>query len=253
METAGRIDDNDITKMASRIRNGIFRDGNGILAAFFRIDGNIQFASQHLQLFNGGGPVHVTGREQGTLAPADERLRQLGGGRLAGALQACEHDYRRRPRRNAYAALRTAQQLGQLVADNFDNRLRCVQAAEYFFTDSLFSDLLYKIFRYGKINIRFQKSPTHLFQRLAYVLFRQLALAAKLPECRLKSFGKTFEWHVKPSFDCLYIQPCQYAFRFFYVLCAALVQAQQGMLHFRPYPFRPFGYMELRFIMLQSL
>lgn len=76
-------------------------------------------------------------------------------------------------------ALCPAEEFRQFIADNLDDRLRRVEAAEDFFADGLFFYFLDEIFGDGKVDVRFQKGAAHLFQRFADILFRKLPFAAE--------------------------------------------------------------------------
>ena len=189
MQAAGRIDDDDITEMAQGVRNCVLGNLNRVLASFFRINRHVQLLSQYLELRNRSRAVYVAGDQQRAFALLFQQPGQLAcRRRLTGALQAYEHDDRRRLGRDGDAALRPAEELCQFVADNFNNGLGSIQTAEYFFAYGFFPYALDKIFRNGKVNVGFQQCAAHLFQRFAYVFLRQLALAAKLFEGRLKPF-----------------------------------------------------------------
>ena len=71
--------------------------------------------------------------------------------RLTGTLETDEHDNRRRFRRNGNPALGPAEEFRQFIADDFDDRLRRIQAAEDFFTDGFPSILLNEVLGNGKL------------------------------------------------------------------------------------------------------
>ena len=164
METPGRIDDDYVLQMTQGVGNGVLGNSNGILAPILRIDGNIQILSQYLQLGNSSRPVHVRRYQERILALGTQLLRQLGRcRRLAGALQPYEHDDCRRFAGHSNTALRTAQEFGQLIADNFDDCLRCIQTAKHLFADGFLPDTLDEVLGNSKIDICFQEGTAHLF------------------------------------------------------------------------------------------
>ena len=174
-------------------------DGYRVLAALFSVDGHVQFLAEDLQLRDSGRTVDVGCNHERALALGLQLLSQFGScRRLAGALEADEHDDGRWLGGDGNPALCPAEEFRQFIADNLDDRLRRVEAAENFFADGLFFYFLDEIFGDGKVDVRFQKGAAHLFQRFADILFRKLPFAAEFFKCRLESFGQTFKWHKGP-------------------------------------------------------
>ncbi len=172
MKTTGCINNDNIPQMADRIRNSVFGNLDGVFAAFFRIYRYVQFLPQNLELCNCRRTIYVTGNHQRTFALAFQlfgkfcRCR-----RFTCALQPDQHNNGWRFGGNRNTALRTAQQFGQFIANDFDDRLGCVQAAEYFFANSFFPYAFDKIFGYGKIDICFEQCTPHLFEGFTYIFF----------------------------------------------------------------------------------
>ena len=226
-------------------------NGNGILAAFFCVDGHVQILAKHLQLCNSSRPVYVGCYQHGVLALLFQLSGQLGcRRRFTGALQTNEHDDRRRVARHGNTALRTAQELRQFIADDLDDRLGCVQAAEDFFAYSLFADALDKILGDGKVDIRFQEGAAHLFQRFVYIFFCQFAFAAQLFKGCLKSFGKTFECHEEASFVMTKLQ--LYTFQCFPGLsCFSCIEKAYGLVDTGPHAIKAREQLQPCFIAFQ--
>ena len=157
MKAPGRIDDDDVAQMAGRIGNGVLGDGDRVLAAFFGVNGHIQFLTEDLQLGDSRRAIDVGCYHERALALRLQLFGELGcRRRLTSPLETDQHDDGRRFRCNGNAALGPAEEFRQFIADDFDDRLRRIQAAEDFFTDGFFFDFLDKVFGDGKVDVRFE-------------------------------------------------------------------------------------------------
>ena len=157
MKPPGRIDDDDVAQMAGRIGNGVLGDGYWIFTAVFGVNGHIQFLAEDLQLSDSCRAIDVGCYHERALALRLQLFGELGcRRRLTSPLETDQHDDGRRFRCNGNAALGPAEEFRQFIADDFDDRLRRIQAAEDFFTDGFFFDFLDKVFGDGKVDVRFE-------------------------------------------------------------------------------------------------
>ena len=140
--------------------------------------GNIYLLSENLQLLDCRGAVYVARRQKRFLAAFLQHKGQLACcRRFTGALQPHQHNHCQSGGRHRNLALRTAQELRQLITDDFDHCLVRLQAPENFFTHRLFTNLGNEIFCNFEIDVRFQKSTAHFTERAVDIALRKSALS----------------------------------------------------------------------------
>src|SRR5262249_12136608 len=95
MQAAGGVKQQDGQRL---LASPLYRAGGnvyGFVALRLRVDGDVELATELLELGHGGGTLHVGGDHARLLAVFAEVVGELGDvGGLAGALQADEHEYR---------------------------------------------------------------------------------------------------------------------------------------------------------------
>ena len=142
-------------------------------------DRNAEGRAERLELVDGRGPVHVGGGENRVLALFLEQPRELGGGGgLARALQADQHDDGGRMRRHRQAMRRAAQQGHQLVVDDLHHLLPRRQRLEDVLADGLFADALDEGLDDLEVDVGFEEGDPHFAEGLLDVLLRQPAETA---------------------------------------------------------------------------
>ena len=155
-EPACGIEDDDITVVCLGGIDRVLRDVDRIHIRRHAVDRDIRLLAQNLELLDRCRTIDVAGCHHRTVAFFLEHQSELAGRRrLAGALQADQHDDRHAGGRQSDLALCPAQKLCQLVFDDLDDRLVRLQAAEDLFPHRLFTDVSDEIFRHLEIDIGF--------------------------------------------------------------------------------------------------
>ena len=130
-EPAGGVDDHDVVQLLPRVLDTPSRDSHRVADAVARLrreHGHAGLVADDLQLGHRVGPLQVGGDEQRLVALVLEPERELAGQRrLAGALQAGEHDHRRRVLGEAQPPGLAAEDLDELLVDDLDDLLRGVE------------------------------------------------------------------------------------------------------------------------------
>ena len=116
-----------------------------------------------------------------------------GGGRLAGPLEAHEHERRRRRCAVVQPVIACAQDGRQLLVDHLDHLLTRVEPLQHAGVEAARLHLGDKIARDPEVDVRLQQCYAHLFQRLVDILFREPTLAPQ----PLKHSGELFSKRVK--------------------------------------------------------
>ena len=112
-----------------------------------------------------------------------EPARQLaGGGGLAGALQADDHDDAGRLVGEAQLGLVAAEHLDQFVADDLDDLLGGRERGEHFLAHGLFLDGFDELLDDPEMDVGFEQRHADLAQGGLHVLGREFALAAQVLE-----------------------------------------------------------------------
>ena len=152
------IKDNYVSAKSSGFIDGMSCDFYRFMAVLFRVYRNFNLFPQHLQLFDRCRTVYVAGCQHGILALFLKHKGQFPGcSRLTCALKAYQHDYRKSCGGKGNLCLCSAKERGQFIPDNLDNCLIRFQAAEYFFTQRLFTDIGDELLSHFEINVRFQQ------------------------------------------------------------------------------------------------
>ena len=145
-EAAGGVDDDDVVLLGAGLLDAHPRDGDGVaerpgalagvehgvvaahVAALGREDGHAGALADDLELGDGVGALEVGGDEERRVPLVLEPLAELAGeGRLAGALQAGEHDDRRRLLGEADRARLPAEDRDELLLHDLDDLLGGVE------------------------------------------------------------------------------------------------------------------------------
>ncbi len=141
------------------------------------------------ELLNGRRPVDVRRNEKGLSPLFSQVERQLpGGGRLAGALKAEEHDRDRRGAGHIEGLVRLAQKVDHLVVDDLDELLAGGDARHHLFAQGLLLHPFEEVLRHLVVDVRLKEGYPHFAQRVLDVALAQLAVALHLLEYYVKSF-----------------------------------------------------------------
>ena len=125
LQAAGRINDDKVVAVILGVAHRLAADLHRFFLGAALKHRHTHARTQHLQLLDGGRAVHVGGHEQRPVALALEHEGQLGTvRRLAGALQAAQHDDGRRRGGRSEAGFPAAHEGGELLIDNLHHHLR---------------------------------------------------------------------------------------------------------------------------------
>ena len=128
-----------------------------------------------------------------------EPVRQLArGGGLAGALQAGHQDHGGRLRGKLQLGGVLAQEVDQLVAHDLDDLLGGRERGHHFLAHRLLANVVDQFLDDLEVDVGFEQRHADFAQRLADVLFGQLALPAQVLEGALQLFCKILK-HVQES------------------------------------------------------
>ena len=179
VQAACRIEEDDVVAVFLRVLDAGLRDLDRIALPHLE-DGDIELRADGLELFDGGGTVHVAGHEQRTLAllaHEPRELRAVGG--LARALQADEHADAGRLGRDVELLVFAAHEGAELFVDDLDDHLRRRQALEHVRAGRAGGDLLYEVLDDLEVDVRLQQGELDLTHGLLDVGLGETALAAQ--------------------------------------------------------------------------
>ena len=183
-----------------RLVQGLARDLDGRLP-LGAVDGQPQLSAEDAELLDGGGPVDVGRDQEGPEALALEVAPQLRDARrLAGALEAQDHDHRRRPGGHREPVRGAAQQVDQLAVDDLHHLLARGEALEDLVPHGLLADPLDEGPDDLEVDVGLEEGDPHLPERLLDVLLGQAAGAPEAVEDRLETLRQGFEhWILSES------------------------------------------------------
>ena len=189
MQTAGGVEEDHIVAVLLGPAQAGLGDLHGIVLPHLE-DGNVELRAHDLQLLDGGGPVHVTGHQQGPLVlglfEVSGQLRAVGG--LARALQADQHDDGRAVGGQIELLVLAAHHGSQLLVDHLDDHLRRVQTLQHIAADAAVGDDLDKVLDDLVADVSLQKGQTNFAHGLLDVVGGQATLAPQT----LKGVGQFF-------------------------------------------------------------
>ena len=183
MQTACGVQKYHVVAVVGGVLYGFPGDGNGVDLPHFK-HRDVQLLAHHLQLGNGGGTVHVAGRQQRAFAELAAhqagQLRAVGG--FTGALQAHHHNHRGPAVGSRDLGVGTAHQLGQFLVDDLDDLLGGRQALQHVAAHAALRHLGHKVLDYLVADVGLQQRQTHLTHASADIRLRQAALAPQVLE-----------------------------------------------------------------------
>src|SRR5487761_1013262 len=145
------------------------------------------------ELLARGGPIHVRGNDDGTMAIIPKPFAELTSGcGFAGALQADDEPDRRRARGEMHANF-LAEKFGQFVANDFDDLLIGRKLEKDFGAKGLFADVRDDFVNDAEIDVCVEKGFANLREAGVEMLFGDFALAAKILERALEFVGEIFK------------------------------------------------------------
>jgi hypothetical protein len=139
-------------------------------------DLHVDVFGDHFELVAGCRSVDVHGDHHRTMVVLREPLGELSGGCcFAGTLKSDHHDDGRRLRGEVQPHVLAAQDLDQLVMDDFDDLLTGTQALHNFLTEGLLLHGVRELFDDLEVDVGFQKGDPDFLQGFVEVLFGNAA------------------------------------------------------------------------------
>ena len=179
-QTTGGIDDDHVLVLGLGVLNGVLGNLNGVLVAFLAIHLHFHLLTQHLQLVDSGGTVHVAGHQQHLLALlAFQIISQFGReSGLTGTLKTSDQndggltfqiDFR----------LFATHQLGQLVVDDLHHHLTRLHRGQNLLTQGLLFDLVGDFLGNLVADIGVEQRAADFLHGVGHVDFSDISLSFK--------------------------------------------------------------------------
>ena len=147
------------------------------------VDGQVHVARDDAQLLAGGGAVDVDRDHQGAVAVFRKPAREFaGGGGFAGALQADDEQDAGRLVGEAQLGFVAAEDLDQLVADDFDDLLGGRERHEHLFAHGLLLDIFDELFDNAEVDVGLEQGDADFAQGRVHVFGGEFAFAAQVFE-----------------------------------------------------------------------
>jgi len=187
-QPAGGVDDHHVVELAHRVQDRAARHLDGVAHTVARLGGEDMDAgplADDLQLVDRVGALEVRGHEQRAVPLLLQPFAELAGqSRLAGALEAGEHDHRRRslgePQRTGLAA----EDADQLVVDDLDDLLAGVERLMDLGAVGTLLDRGDEVLDDAQVDVGLQERQSDLPGGGVDVGVGQLGLAAEVAESR---------------------------------------------------------------------
>ena len=203
VQAAGGIEKDDVVAVVLGVFDGLDRDGDGVDLPHLE-HGQAELCADDLQLRDGRGTVHVAGGEQRALALLFEQTGELCAVRgLACALQADEHNDRRRLGGDGNTLIFAAHQTDELFVDDLDHLLGGGEAVEHLGADGALGNSGDKVLDDFVAHVCLEQRHAHLAHRELDVLLGQAALAAQALEYAVELFAQALKCH-----EMLLLTPC---------------------------------------------
>ena len=177
-QATGGVEDDDARPLLPRPGHAGTAHGDRIGDPVGGVDRDAELPAEDGQLLDGGGTLEI-GRHEHHAAPLLlEPPGELGaGGRLAGALQAAEHDHRRPPHLEVERVIDRPHEVDQLAVDDTDELLGRVEGLEDLRPDRPLHDLVEEAIDDVIGNVGLEERRAHRAEPLAHVRLGQLAPA----------------------------------------------------------------------------
>ena len=177
-QTTGGIDDDEVAILLAGLFYGVLSYLDGLFVVGLGIDRYPYLLTEHSQLFDGGGTIHVAGHEHGALGPLGaQHLGQLAReGGFTRTLETRHQDDGRRAGDIDVDCFST-HEFGEFVVNDFHHELAGFYRGEHIHTHG------FGLYRVGKllgdlvIDIGIEQRFAHLFQGFGYVDFGDTAFA----------------------------------------------------------------------------
>jgi hypothetical protein len=195
VQAPGRVDDEHVLALGLGAIERPAGDVDRIALGALLVDVGADLPAHLHELVDRGGAIDVARRQRDrravlALEPAGELGR---GGRLARALQAGEHDDRRRTRREGHPARRAAHQLGELLVDDLDHLLAGVERPQHVGAQAALLDRRGERLDDLEVDVGLEQGQADLAHGLVDVGLGQRAVAANVGKGRLELLGEGVE------------------------------------------------------------
>ncbi len=201
-EAAGGVDDHDVVQRALGLGHAGAGDRDRVADAVARLGGEHLDADPlavDLELVDGVGALEVGGHEQRAAALLLEPQRQLGGQRrLAGALEAGEHQHGRRGLREAQPAGLAAEDRDELLVDDLDDLLGRVQRPADLLAAGPGLDRVDERLDHRQRDVGLEQGDADLAGGRVDVGLREPSLAAEVLERRGETVGEGRKHRISP-------------------------------------------------------
>src|ERR1039457_490024 len=176
LETSGGVEDHDIAVEPCRFRNPACAELRDLRLAVGNGHRNLVVEAELLELLHCGGPRDVGCDQHRTVTVAPDRNAELGGGGgLARALEADQHDHRRWVRLVLDLALLTTEQRDELVVDDLHDLLTGGQRLEHVTADGGLAAPVDKIACDPEVDVCLEQGHETLAHPKLHVLLGQAA------------------------------------------------------------------------------
>ena len=193
LETARRIHDQEIDVVAASAFERAERDAGDVPDAFLRMDRDADLGAEHFQLVDGGGTVHVAGREQDLPAFVLEVQGELrAGSGLARAVQPDHEDDVRTGARDEFR-FRGSHEFDELVVYDLDRLLTGRDALHDGFAEAGLPDFGHELVGDLDVHVGVDQGVADVLHGFGYVGFGYGRLAAELAEDVLEFIREVFK------------------------------------------------------------
>ena len=194
MQSARSIKDHQVAAQFLGLDQRVLADVHRIHVRGGRIHGNVELLGQRVQLVDGRRAVDVR-RDQIRLLAVLLAQKQRNFARTRGLTRTLKADHHQLERfgRKVQILLFAAEQLDQLLIDDFAEMLTRLQALEDLVAHGAFLDLVDKPLDHLEVDIGFQQRKAHLAKTFLDVVFIKGLFAAQLRKGGAESFLQALE------------------------------------------------------------
>jgi hypothetical protein len=180
LQPPGGVEDEGVAIIGFREVEGFAGDLQNVRLAAFQEHGDLDLFAERFELVHGRRTINVRGDKQRQAALLEQQFGELAGrGGLARTVQA-DHQDTGRIAGKIQRGVGGAEQLGELVGDDFDDLLAGLDAGDDFRAERLGFDALDEIARDLEIHVGLQQCHPHFAQGVAGVALGNFAEAAQV-------------------------------------------------------------------------
>ncbi len=196
VEPAGGIQKHHVAAVVPGVAESRLGDLHRVSLSLFK-HRQLQLSPHHLQLFNGGGTVHVAGGQQRALfqLPPHQASQLGGGGGLARALETHHHYHGGTVVGHGDLGIGPTHELSQLLIDNLHHLLGRGKAVQHVNAHSPLRYGGHKVLDHLVAHVGLQQGQPDLPHGLPDVVLRQTALAPQALKCGAQFFSQSLKCH----------------------------------------------------------